>query len=144
MLRASLVIFFLVLFSASNSIAGFYSSSYDPASSIVAAVKVENEGIYNLVTSIQFLRKPQDSKIFGTDEYEYLIKQVSVEAPGVILQKILEAKSTKMTDLAPLKMSIENAVQDLVEKTKKKHGVSPNTEVVFSIGNFYLLEPKND
>jgi len=124
--------------------ASFSKFSYDPSSSIVAAVKIENEGIYNLVTSIQFLRKPQDSKIFGTDEYEYLINQVALESQGIILQKILEAKSIKISDLASLKVSIEAAIQELIDKTKKKHNVAANTEVVFSIGNFFLLEPKSD
>lgn len=142
MLKALIVFLTLLPFLASNSFAGFYSSSYDTSGAVVAAVKIENKGIYNLITSIQFLRKPQDKKIFGTDEYEHMINQLSVEARGVVLQKILEAKAIKISDFAALKKSIEEEVLTLIEKTKKIHGVAPNTEVVFSIGTFYLLEPK--
>ena len=145
MLRALLVITTLFLLTASSSFAGFSSyNSYDTSGSIVAAVEIENNGIYNLITSIQFLRKPQDSKIFGTDEYEYMINQLSIEARGVILQKILEAKTIKVTDFAALKSSIENEIRNLIENTKKKHGVAAGTAVVFSLGNFYLLDPKGE
>jgi hypothetical protein len=144
MLRAFVVIATLFLLTTSNSFAGFSSyNSYDTSGSIVASVEIENKGIYNLITSIQFLRKPQDRKIFGTDEYEYLINQLSVEARGVILQEILQAKTIKVTDFAALKSSIENEIRNLIANTKKKHGVSAGTEVIFSLGNFYLLETKD-
>ena len=143
MLRAFLVVTTLFLLTTSNAFAGFYSSSYDASVAVVATVEIENKGIYNLITSIQFLRKPQDNKIFGTDEYEYMINQLSVEARGVILQKVLEAKEIKITDFAALKSSIENEIRNLIENTKKKHGISQSTEVIFSLGNFYLLEPKD-
>jgi hypothetical protein len=145
MLRAFLAIATLFLLSASNSFAGISSyNSFDTSGSIVAAVEIENKGIYNIITSIQFLRKPQDKKIYGTDEYEFMISQLSIEARGVILQKILEAKTIKITDFASLKNSIEKEISGLIEKTKKKHGVALDTEVVFSIGNFYVLEPKSE
>lgn len=144
MLRTFLVIATLFLLTTSNSFAGFSSyNSYDTSGSIVASVEIENKGIYNLVTSIQFLRKPQDSKMFGTDEYGYMINQLSVEARGVILQKMLDPKTLKVTDFAALKNSIEKEVRNLIENTKKKHGVAAGTEVVFSLGNFYLLETKD-
>lgn len=145
MLRAFLIIATLFLFAASTSSAGYSSyNSYNTSGSIVAAVELENIGIYNLVTSVQFLRKPQGSKIFGTDEYEYMINQLSVEVRGVVLQKILETKATKVTDFAVLKTNIEEQIKKLIESTKKKHGIAADTEVVFSLGNFYLLDPKGE
>lgn len=140
--------FFVVLFCvliafASNSSAGFYSSSYDSSNSVIAAVQIDNK-IYNLVATIKFLNKPQDNKQFNTDEYQNMIKQVSVEAQGLIVQRILEAKQMKISDLSSLKTNIEIEVRKLIDKTKFKHGVAQNTEVVFTIGNFFLLEPAKD
>ncbi|TLM63961.1 MAG: hypothetical protein FDZ69_12055 [Deltaproteobacteria bacterium] len=137
------VIFFLIFIATSNSSAGMFSSSYDASNSVVAAVQIDNK-VYNLVSSIKFLSKPQDNKPFNTDEYQNMIKQVSTEAQGLIVQKALEAKSMKVSDLAALKSNIEVEIRKLIERTKMKHGVAQNTEVVFTIGSFFLLEPTKD
>ncbi|MBU0681305.1 MAG: hypothetical protein KKD73_07780 [Proteobacteria bacterium] len=141
MFRAFPVMLTLLLLTASNSCAGLYSFSYDRSGAVVATVEIENKGIFNLVTSIDFLRKPQDNKIFGSDEYQDMINRVSVEARGVMLQTILEAKQIKLSELAALKGKIEKEIENLIDKNKGIYGVT-STPVVFSIGTFYLLELK--
>lgn len=144
MSRVLLIVLALSLSFTSNSYSGYFSSSYDTSDSIIAAVQIEGKGIYNLITSIKFLSKPQENKLFESNEYQNFIRHVSIESQGLILQKILEAKSLKVSDFAALKNSIEVEVRNLIEKTKKKHGVAQNAEVVFSIGNFFLLEPREN
>jgi len=108
---------------------------------IIGAVEIEGKGIYNLVISANFLRRPQDKKIFKSDEYERLIDRLSVEWRGVALQRILETKALKITDLASLKKAIESDIEKLKSDLKNKLLPDQNAEVVCSISNFFLLEP---
>jgi len=137
-LFVSAILFFIT---AGYTCAGFSSATYDTSNVVVAAVEIEGKGIYNLITSIQFLRTPKDNKVFGSDDYEYLINQLNVESKGVILQRILSTQALKMTDFSTLKLNIEKDIQLLIEKTKKQHDIAPDTAVIFAIGTIYLDVP---
>lgn len=135
----------IVLLMASNSFAGLYSSQYDTqSSSVISAVQIKDKGIFNLVVSLNLLRKPQDKKIYTSDEYEELINRLSVEWRGIATQKILEKKELSVGDLIELQKSIHSEVTALVNKLKKQYLPEQNTEVIFSISNFFLLEPKDE
>ena len=100
----------------SNSYAGFYSSSYSRESgSIVAAVQIKDEGIYNLIISANFLRKPQDKKIYKSDAYEKLMDMLQVEWRGIAFQKALESKELKISGPIHLKNNIHSEIVTLKE-----------------------------
>lgn len=141
--KLSIALFALILFS-SNALAGFYfsDSGYSrEAGTVVAAVEIKDKGIYNLVVTIQFLRKPQDTKIYKSDEYEKLVDRLLVESRGITLQTILEQKDLSVSDFAVLKKSIESDIENLATQLKKKIIPEQETEVAFSISDFFLLEP---
>ena len=134
----------ILLFLASSSFAGFYSSQYDTqSSSVVSAIQIKDKGIYNLVVSANFLRKPQDKKIYNSDEYDELMDRLSVEWRGIATQKILEAQELSVSELINLKNSIQSEIKALADQLKKQYVPDKNAEVVFSISNFFLLEPKD-
>ena len=129
---------------ASNALAGF--SSYDnPYSSdgVVAPVQIKGKGIYNLVVSIQFLNEPYEKKPYESKDYEKFIRRLRVEWSGVALQQILQAKEQSINDLDGLKNNIETAINKLADQLKSKYSLDKNTEVIFSLSNFFILEPKN-
>lgn len=135
------LILLLILPSASN--AGFYSSQYSrETGTIVASVQIKDKGIYNLIVSAKFLRRPQDKKIYKTDEYERFLDRLEVEWRGVALQKILESKELSVTELVNLKNSIQEEIVKLIERLKEKLVPDQNVEVVFSLSDFFLLEPR--
>lgn len=137
-----LVIFFLF---ASNAIAGF--SSYDnpySGNSVVAPIQIKDKGVYNLVISIKFLNEPYETRTYESDEYENFIRRLSVIWSGVALQQILNAQEQSINDLANLKGSIEAEISKLADQLKPKYKIPKDTEVVFSLSNFFLLEPKDD
>jgi methylase of polypeptide subunit release factors len=139
----SIALFALILFS-SNAHAGFYSSSSDysrEAGTVVAAVEIKDVGLYNLVVTIQFLRKPQNTKIYKSEKYEKLVDRLLVESRGITLQRILEQKDLSVSDFAVLKKNIESDIGNLAAQLKKKIIPEQETEVVFSISDFFLLEP---
>jgi hypothetical protein len=142
MIRTFYIALILLLFLTSNSLAGFYSSSYSRESgSIVAAVQIKDEGIFNMIISANFLRMPQDKKIYKSDEYEQLMDRLQVEWRGIALQKVLESKELKIEDLIHLKNSIHTEIVSLTKQLKKKLVPGQNVEVVFSLSDFFLLEP---
>ena len=102
---------------------------------------IKDKGLYNLVVTIQFLRKPQDSKIYKSDEYEKLVDRLLVESRGITLQRILEQKNMALSDFAVLKKGIETDIESLANRLKKKLVPDQDIEVVFSISDFFLLEP---
>jgi len=130
-----------LLLSCGTVFASFSASYYDSSNSIVAAVQIEKGGIYNLVTAVQFMGKPQDKKIFSEDNYQEMLNELRFVASGVILQKMLEAKLKSVADLAPLKLAIEAEIRTLIDKTKRKHGVKPEAEVIFALDSLYLMVP---
>ena len=139
-------IFISLLFSmlfASNSFAGIYSSATQGGNSrIIAAVEIEDAGIMNLIVSVEFLTKPQDSKIYGSDEYGKLLQRLQVEWKSAALQKILESRRLRRSDLVMLKNSIHSEIEILIKQLKKKIIPDTDVEVIFAISDFYLLVPR--
>ena len=144
MKRYSLIAAIFLAIVSTSTFGGFYSSSYDARGSVIASVEVEGKGIHNLVITIQFLNKPFDKREYNSDGYEELIKRLAVEWRGVALKKVFELNTYKITDLPKLEASIEIEIQKLVKSSKRKHGVKEGVEVVYSISNFYLIEPSNN
>jgi hypothetical protein len=134
----------LLLLISSTAQASFYSSTYNSANTAIAAVEIEGKGLYNLVVSVQFLRKPYDKGEYTSDEYEELINRLSVEWRGVALKRVLSANRYKITDLSALRASLESAMESLISEAKKKHGVKQGMDVVYSIVDIYLIDPRNE
>jgi hypothetical protein len=142
MVRKFIIVSILLSLCSSNAAASFYSSGYSREDgTVIAAVQIKEKGIYNLVVTVQFLRKPQDSKIYKSDEYEKLVDRLLVESRGIALQRILERKELSLSDFSELKKSIETDIGNLATKLKKKFLPEKDIEVVFSISDFFLLEP---
>lgn len=132
---------FLILCS-SNAVASMYSSDYNrEAGTIIAAVQIKGKGIYNLIVTIQFMRKPQDNKVYKSDEYEKYMDRLAIESRGIALKIILERKELTVSDLNELRKVIETEIRNHAAQLKKNLIPNHNVEVVFSISNFYLLEP---
>lgn len=138
-----IMIFVLALF-ASNAVAEGFSKYEAPYSkdNAVAPVQIKDKGIYNLVVSIQFLNTPYDDKIYKSDAYERFMKRLKVDWSGVAVLHILKTTEMSVTDLAGLKGNIEAEISRLADQLKSRYMLDKNVEVVFSISNFFLLEPK--
>ena len=143
MVRSFNMSLLIILLLASNAVAGFssYNNPYS-TDSVVAPIQIKDKGIYNLVISIQFLNEPYDKKIYESDAYENFIRRLNIEWSGVALQQILISKEQNINDLVGLKGNIETEITKLADKLKNKYSLDKNVEVVFSLSNFYLLEPK--
>ena len=99
------LIAFLLL--TSSSFAGFYKSNYSSNySRVVASVQIKEKGIYNLIVTVNFLRKAQDKKIYKSDGYGHLIDRLQIEWRDIAINKILESKEIEITELINLKNSI--------------------------------------
>jgi len=140
----SIALLIMVLF-GSNAFAGFgkYDNPYSN-DSVVAPIQIKDKGLYNLVISVQFLNEPYDQKVYESDAYEKYLRRLKVEWSGVALLQILKAKEQSINDLVVLKGSIEDEIVKLADQLKDKYTLHKNVEVVFSISNFFLLEPKNN
>ena len=144
MFRKSLVVIILYLSVSISAYGSFYSPSYDTAGSIAATIEIEGKGVFNLVVSVQFLRNPYDRGESDSDEYEELINRLSVEWKSAALRRILESNTYRLGELSALKAGIEEEIQTLIKQSKPKHRVREGAEVIFTIGNFYILEPRVD
>jgi len=137
----------VLLIMSSSALAGFGSGSdYYPRSgsnSVVASVWVEGEGIFNLVVSLDFLGRPADSKVYGSDSYRQLIGHLSVKWRSIALDKILAVSAIEMGGLADLKKEIESAVDILVKDEVAKLMGDQKVEVIYSLTQIMLLEPRN-
>ncbi len=146
MVRTLFIATLIFIFLTSNAIAGFgsfYSNSYS-SGSVAAPIQIKDKGIYNLVISIQFLNEPYDKSIYKSDKYELFLKRLKVEWSGVALLQVLKAKEQSINDLTDLKANIETEIVKLADQLKKKYSLDKNEEVIFSLSNFYLLEPKSN
>jgi len=124
--------------------AGSYYSSGSLGGAITASVSIEDKGIYNLVISVEFLSEPFDKAPFTSDNYEEMLKRLNVEWRGVVLKQVLQSSNYKMSDLALLKQQIDHELDKLIVQAKTKHRIKPNTEVVYAIGSFYLVNLNNE
>jgi len=134
----------IVVLFTSNAFAEGWSKYEAPyiKENVVAPVQIKDKGIYNLVVSVQFLNTPYDEKTYKSDAYEKFIKRLKVDWSGVAILQILKAKDMSISDLAVLKANIEAEISKLADQLKSKYSLDKNVEVVFSISNFFLLEPK--
>jgi len=144
MVRLLSITLLIVSLLAPNSFAGISKGYGYPLSSdlSVAPIKISGKGIYNLVISINLLQRPQDRKIYRTDAYREALNRLQVEWSGIALQKILEAQEVSIEDLPKLKKTIESEIINLANNIKQKYSLEESVELVFSISNFFLLEPK--
>jgi LPS O-antigen subunit length determinant protein (WzzB/FepE family) len=145
MARSFSITLLIVLLLTSNALAGFgkYDNPYS-SDRVIAPVQIKDKGMYNLVIAIQFLNEPYDQKVYESDAYENFLRRLKVEWSGVALLQILKAKEQSINDLVGLKGNIEAEITKLADQLKKKYSLSKDVEVVFSLSNFFLLEPKNN
>ena len=147
MKRTVLATTLVVVLMASNAIAGYGSGSdYYPrsgSSSVVAPVWVEDEGLFNLVVSLEFLDRPADTKLYKSDPYTQLIGHLSIKWRSIALDRILAVSTIEKGGLADLKQEIELAVDKLVKDEAAKLMGGQKVEVVYSLTHFMLLEPRN-
>ncbi|MCP4748244.1 MAG: hypothetical protein GY874_19225 [Desulfobacteraceae bacterium] len=143
MIRKLIFSFLLLMLSTSTASAGLYYSGHSTEpGTVTAAVEIKDKGLYNLVVTLQFLRTPnKDKKIYRSDEYEKLVDRLLVESRGIALQKILERKELTIGDLAGLKKAIETDIETLAAQLKMKILPHKDVEVIFSISDFFLLQP---
>lgn len=144
MRRTFYIMIAIVVLFTSNAFAEGWSKYEAPyiKENVVAPVQIKDKGIYNLVVSVQFLNTPYDEKTYKSDAYEKFIKRLKVDWSGVAILQILKAKDMSISDLAVLKANIEAEISKLADQLKSKYSLDKNVEVVFSISNFFLLEPK--
>jgi hypothetical protein len=129
---------------ASDASAEFYASRPSGESgTVVAAIQIKDKGIYNLVISLRVVRKPEDRGVYKSDGYRNLMDRLLVEWRGIAIQKVLECNEMALTDLKTLKTDIETEIGKLVDQLKNKLLPRKKVEVVFSVSDFFLLEPKD-
>ncbi len=145
MIRTISIAILMVVLLASTAFAGFssYSDSSNSSDTVIAPIQIKNKGMYNLVVSIQFLREPTEEKVYKSDPYEKFTRRLQVEWSGIAINQILKAKEQSINDLANLKANIEGEITKLANQLKNKYTVDKKVEVVFSVSNFFLLEPKD-
>ena len=145
MLRSFIFVLLIAFLLAPNVLAGFssYSSPYS-SDSVIAPIQIKDKGMYNLVISIQFLNEPYDKKPYESDAYKNFIRRLKVEWSGVALLQVLKTKEQSINDLAGLKGNIETEIAKLADQLKNKYSLNKDVEVVFSLSNFFLIEPKNN
>ena len=143
MVRSLFSAMIIVLLLTPTALAGFssYNNPYS-SDSVVAPIQIKDKGIYNLVVAIQFLNEPYDQKVYKSDAYENYIRRIKVEWSGIVLSQILSAEEQSINDLVGLKGKIETKVAELADRLKNKYSLDRDVEVVFSLSNFFLLEPK--
>ena len=134
----------IVLLMISDVLAGFssYNSPYS-SDSVIAPIQIKDKGMYNLVISIQFMNEPYDKKVYKSDAYQNFVRRLKVQWSGVALLQVLKSKEQSINDLAHLKGNIEAEIAELVDQLKNKYSIEKNVEAVYSLSNFFLLEPKH-
>ena len=78
-----------------------------------------------------------------TDSYKELIRRLSTEWRGMALKSILKNNKYKMSELTQIESNIDAALQNLIIKSKNKHGIRSETEIVYSISSLYLVDTKD-
>ncbi|WP_028578721.1 hypothetical protein [Desulfogranum japonicum] len=112
--------------------------------SVTAPVVIQNQGLYNLVIGIQFLDAPSGAMVYHSEEYEDLMQRLKVEWAGLASGMVLQSKEHSISDLAALKNKMEKAIQALAENLKPQYGLDANVDVVFSLTDFFLLDPHEE
>ncbi len=145
MKKTTVVTALLLVLVSSSAIAGFGSKSdyyhWSDSNSVVASVRVEGEGIFNLVVSLEIINRPGKAKVYESDSYKQLISHLSVKWRSIALDRILATNTIEMGELLGLKKEIESAVDVLVADEITKLMGGQKVEVVYSLTHFMLLEP---
>jgi hypothetical protein len=144
MIKRRLALFICLAALVPSALAGSLYSSPSQAGALATSVIIKGEGLYNLIVSVQFLTKPSNRATFNSIHYQEMIDRLNVEWRGIVLKRVLSSNSYRISDLASLKEKIDADLSQLVFTAKKKHGVNENTEVIYSIGSFYLLSPNKE
>lgn len=135
------LLLFTLLFSA-QSFAGLGYKSLTTNSGIAAPIEIQDNGIYNLVINVEFLREPYDTKSYTHNDYAKLIQRLNVEWTAIAIETVLAKPNYKIADLAALKNELQQKLNQLIGKTKPKYNVEETTEVVYSIDSFYIIKPE--
>lgn len=142
-MKKFLIILFITLFFPSIILAGSYSyDNFYSSDNVIAPIEIRNKGIYNLVISINILNTPYDTKIYKSTSYQNLINRMQVEWGNAALVHVLSAKEQNINELSILKSKIISDIQKLADQLKKKYAMGEDVEVVFSLTNFFLVEPR--
>ena len=147
MARFFYVLPILILFLGFNAMAGMVPGTCSSrcerdAGTVAAAIQLADQGVYNLFVSVRFLRKPYEKMVYNSEDYRYLMDRVMVGWRGVALKVILESKALAVTDLIGLKNDIETEIERFVDREKEKTFPGKNVAVVFSLSDFFVMEPK--
>lgn len=142
MARSAYIVILSILVAAPSALAGYssYKSPYS-SDSVVAPVEIRGKGIYNIVVAVQFLNEPYDQKVYKSDAYKKFMSRMKVEWGGIAISQILRADEQSMSDLIGLKGKIETKISELADRLKNKYALNEDVEVVFSVSNFFLVEP---
>lgn len=138
----AIVVICLVLTASISSAGGYYNNPYR-SDNVVAPLKLKDEGLYNLVISIQFLNEPYDKKPYKTDGYKKFIQRMMVEWSNAALNATLNSQVSELNHLPKLKSEIESKINELANSLKVKYSLNQDVEVVFTLSNFYLVHPKD-
>jgi hypothetical protein len=142
MKRMLIVLVAILFLHAPYAFAGLYSSGYSrDEGTVVAAVEIKEKGLYNLVATVEFLHRPQNSKIYNSNAYEKLIDRLLVESRGITLQILLDNNELSLSDFSGLKETIETDIENISNKLKKEFLPEQDVDVVFSVSDMFLLEP---
>jgi hypothetical protein len=138
-------IFILTLILSPLSHAGLSSYSNSPSNGgVVAPILIDEQGMYNLAISVEFMREPFDRGQYDSDEYRSLISRLSTQWKGIAVQKVLDSTSIPLSSLTQLKRSVETAIDELIKSSKAKYGIKKSIEVVYAVNGFYLLAIEKD
>jgi hypothetical protein len=132
-------IFLLTLILSPLSHAGLSSYSSSPSNGgVIAPILIDDQGMYNLAISVEFMREPYDRGQYDSDEYRSLILRLSTQWKGVAVQKVLDSPSIPLSSLTQLKRSVERSIDELIKNSRAKYGIKKSVEVVYAINGFYL------
>lgn len=136
------ILFILILFTSTARAASYSYDNLYSSDNVIAPIEIKNRGIYNLFISINILNTPYDKQIYKSTSYQNLIKRMQVEWGNAALAHVLSAKEQNINQLSLLKSNIIKDIQTLADQLKKKYGLGNDVEVVFSLTNFFLVEPR--
>lgn len=143
MKKTLLITLLLLFFASTNCLAGFssYKESYS-TDTAVAPVYIKDQGVFNLVITIQFLYEPYNKKTYTTDAYQNYINRLSVEWREIAIQLILSSNIHEISEIERLKEKIETEIQKRAESLKHIYSLKKKDEVIYSITGIYLSKPE--
>jgi len=144
MVRKLIVITAVLSLFSSGALAQYIHFPEDnkDAATVKTAVQIKDKGIYNLVVTVQFLRKIEyGSSSLKSDDYNKMVERLLVESRELIMNKILERNELALSDFHELESGIKSAIGKRADELIMQLFPNKKIKVVFSISEFYLLEP---